>query len=137
LSRFYVEDKEFGKIEDSTVKQTWIPTWYREMILSARSQNSASSSSTMTSVIPAKADLDLGWTTAGISNASVWQGPNAWNGVDVNAMDFNSSLVAGNNSASSTVVHTVMPVVTVMPVDTPTVEPVNTVVIKTRRAGKW
>lgn len=50
-------------------------------------------------------------------------------------MDFNSSLVAGNNSASSTV-HTVMPVVTVMPVDPViTVEPVNTVVVKPHR--KW
>ena len=43
------------------------------------------------------ASMDLGWTTATSKNASVWEGPKVWEGVDKNSMDFNSSLVAGNN----------------------------------------
>lgn len=105
LSRFTVNNSNFDFAAGEDVNQAWIPTWYREMILSARSQNSASasSSSTITSTIPAKVDLDLKWTTADLSNASVWKGPNVWAGVDQNSMDFNSALVAGNVASTSAV----------------------------------
>lgn len=105
LSRFTVNNIDFDLAAGEDVNQSWIPTWYREMILSARSQNSASGSSSSTTItsIPAKEDQDLRWTTADLSNASVWKGPNVWAGVDQNSMDFNSALVAGNIADSSAI----------------------------------
>jgi hypothetical protein len=105
LSRFTVNNRVFDLTAGEDVNQAWIPTWYREMILSARSQNSASGSSSSTTItsIPAKKDQDLRWTTADLSNASVWKGPNVWAGVDQNSMDFNSALVAGNIADTSAI----------------------------------
>ena len=87
-SKFTVaEGSSDMSIAVETNRQAWIPSWYREMVMSARSQYSesgeASSTTTkITSTIPAS--IDMGWTTADTSNASVWTGPNVWKGVDQN-----------------------------------------------------
>lgn len=136
LSNFFVSNENHSLATIEAQKQAWIPTWYREMIMAARSESSASSSAssstTISSEIPTMASMDLGWTTATSKNASVWEGPKVWEGVDKNSMDFNSSLVAGNNWTTPAVTtHTtiVAPTVVTRAVVTPRV--VTPVVVKT------